>query len=918
MQNKIKSLFALTLLCFISLYVPIQAQRIDPLPQRTPLAAPKRRLVVAIIVDQFRYDYLERFSDLFTNGGFRRLVNQGAFFTDANYDYVPTFTAPGHASIFTGSVPALNGIVGNLWYDRAAGKARTMVSDTEARLVTSRGPVNDREAPSPRSLIGTTISDQIRLSNNFQSKVVAISYKDRSAILPGGHRPNGAYWFNSDAGEFVTSDYYSKELPSWVKKFNSAQRPDQYFNIRWDRLLPTSAYRRALATALPQSRSKAQKKSPPKKTPPKKTAKTTARPAAATPKETPAAALERARNAAAQNERIALLEKFLVAHRNSAEEAEAREMLIRDYALRGEQYLREGNPQRATRDFKAAFRFIPAPITDRWFGQFIFPMPVAMNAFGFRPESAALMRSFEGRFAGDANRLIQIGFFYIQIEAPLEAVRVLEGVVKSAPDDHRAHNALGTAYLINLRLDEAALEFERAIEINPRDEFANLNLANLARSVGDHQRAVRFYRQQLAAKREDAEARAGLVISLLALGRDEEAEEEMKRAFELAPEDYRFPTQLAYYYTTRKKLQLARPLVERAARIAPRYAWAHIVKANIDALEGKYGDALSTIITAQTLGSFPTLNFELVKALMLVDGYDQALEVMGNAFAITEEGEFSTLLGGVLPARSPRMDLLLERERQASLFLNEHPTTALQYRLAESLGRIEHYLKVAAGERVALAKKSRRAGADESQSTSRPRRVAPPVEGELSAGSDAGLAGAQELMQAITTFTTLDDGRQPFRMVWAARKLTESSIALDAAAQLARRAIALADSATEPDGSMRDAPLLDRQGRRAVFLGRAYDALGWALFKKGEIRGAISNLTKSVDIYPDNPERKGAMWRLAVAMEEGGDQQRALDLYIASYDPETPTSSSRKAQIESLYKKLNGSLNGLEDKLKKP
>jgi tetratricopeptide (TPR) repeat protein len=445
-----------------------------------------------------------------------------------------------------------------------------------------------------------------------------------------------------------------------------------------------------------------------------------------------------------------------------------------------------------------------------------------------------------------------------------------------------------------------------------------LNLANLTRSVGNHQRALRYYRQQLAIKGDDAEARAGMVISLLALGRDEEAEEEMKRAFEIAPEDYRFPTQLAYYYTTRKKFELARPLVERAARIAPRYAWAHIVKANIDAMEGKYGDALTTIIAAQTLGSFPTLNFELVKALMLVDGYDQALEVMGNAFEINEQGEFSTMLGGVLPTRSPRLDLLLERERQAALFLNEHPTTALQYRLAEALGRIDHYLKEAVRERAALAKKSRRTVDKNSQADSRPRRVVPAVEGELSAGSDAGLTGAQELMQAVTTFTTLDDGRQPFRMVWAARKLTDSGIALDAAVQLARRAIALADSATEPDGAMRDAPLLDRQGRRAVFLGRAYDALGWALFKKGDIRGALANLTKAVDIYPDNAERKGAMWHLAVAMEEAGDQQRALDLYIASYDPEMPTSSSRKAQIESLYKKINGSLDGLEDKLRKP
>jgi hypothetical protein len=192
----------------------------------------------------------------------------------------------------------------------------------------------------------------------------------------------------------------------------------------------------------------------------------------------------------------------------------------------------------------------------------------------------------------------------------------------------------------------------------------------------------------------------------------------------------------------------------------------------------------------------------------------------------------------------------------------------------------------------------------------------PSASAELSAGSDAGLPGVPELMRAITSFTTLDDGRQVFRMVWAARKLTGSGIALDAAVQLSQRAIAMADAATEPAGSMRDAPLLEREGRRLVFLGRAYDALGWAQFKKGDTRGAVANLLKSVETYPPSLEKKSAIWHLAVAMEETGDERRALDLYIASYDAEMPTSSVRRAQIESLYRKLNGSLAGLEDKLK--
>ena len=642
---------------------------------------------------------------------------------------------------------------------------------------------------------------------------------------------------------------------------------------------------------------------------------------------TPREAFDRARLAASQNERIDLLEKFISAGRDSRLEAEARELLMREYSLRGEQQLREASPKLAFRDFKSVLRVAPLNVSNKMFNQYIFPLPMAMNAFGYRLESVDLMRSFEPRFEGDANRLVQIGFFYVQIEAPLEAARVLERAIQLAPNDHRAHNSLGNAYLIGLRLDDAAVEFQRAVEIDPTDEFANLNLANLARTSGNHEEAVAYYRKQLALKPDDADAHGGMAIALLALGRDEEAQPHIKRAMDLAPENYRFCVQLAYFYVTRKKPAAARPLIERAAAIEPRYAWTAITKANIDALEGKYGDGLATLITAQSLGAFSTLNFELVKALMTLDGYDQSIEVMGKAFRISTEGEFETMLGGVVKARSPRLDLLLERERQVALFLNDHPTTSMQYRLAESLCRIDHYAKIAVAARKTAesAKRNARPGAskggargtEELQST-RPRRAGTgdSPNAELSAGADASLPGVPELIRAITTFTTLDDGRQPFRMVWAARKLTDSGLALTAAEQLARRAITLGEAATQPDGSMRDAPLLDREGRRAVFLGRAYDALGWALFKRGNNQGAVENLSKSVEVYPPSVERKNALWHFAIATEEAGDQRRALDLYIASYESEMPMSRARRSQIETLYKKLNGSLAGLEEKLK--
>ncbi|HYV03268.1 MAG TPA: alkaline phosphatase family protein [Blastocatellia bacterium] len=248
---------AIILLCLIFVSVPLaglaSSQRPAPArlgASRAPGSSSKPKLVVVIVIDQFRYDYLERFGDLFGKGGFRRLISQGALFTNANYSYVPTFTACGHAAIFTGSVPSQNGIVGNAWFDRDQGRVRVMVSDDNAKIVTGKGPEGSGGVASPRALIGTTIGDQMRLATNLRSKVVAISYKDRSAVLPGGQRPNGAFWFHDAIGEFVSSDYYSKELPEWVRTFNKTNRPDKFFGAKWDRSLPAAAYERAQAQNL--------------------------------------------------------------------------------------------------------------------------------------------------------------------------------------------------------------------------------------------------------------------------------------------------------------------------------------------------------------------------------------------------------------------------------------------------------------------------------------------------------------------------------------------------------------------------------------------------------------------------------------------------------------------------------------------
>ncbi len=195
--------------------------------------------MLLIVVDQFRYDYLERFGDLFGPNGFGRLLRDGASWTQSNYDHAPTYTAPGHATMMTGAYPAESGIIGNEWLDRATGKRVTSVSDDSAKLL--GGNANDPGA-SPIRLLASTVGDELRLVTNDRSKVIGISLKDRSAILPAGRHANAAYWFSVASGTMVSSTYYFNQLPAWVTAFNATKPADKYFGAKWERLLPEDEY----------------------------------------------------------------------------------------------------------------------------------------------------------------------------------------------------------------------------------------------------------------------------------------------------------------------------------------------------------------------------------------------------------------------------------------------------------------------------------------------------------------------------------------------------------------------------------------------------------------------------------------------------------------------------------------------------
>ena len=199
----------------------------------------KPKLVVGVVVDQMRWDYLYRYYDRYSEDGFKRLLKEGFTSENTNIDYVPSVTAIGHSTLYTGSVPAIHGIAGNNFIIQATGQRMYCTEDTSVVGVGAQGSVGQQ---SPRNLLVSTVTDQLRLATNFQSKVIGISIKDRGGILPGGHFANAAYWLDGDSGNWITSTYYMDNLPKWVEGFNKEKNIDKYYKKGWNTLYDIDSY----------------------------------------------------------------------------------------------------------------------------------------------------------------------------------------------------------------------------------------------------------------------------------------------------------------------------------------------------------------------------------------------------------------------------------------------------------------------------------------------------------------------------------------------------------------------------------------------------------------------------------------------------------------------------------------------------
>src|SRR5699024_6953333 len=223
--------------CILLIFIALFVGQAFAVKKAEKVERPK--LVVGIVVDQMRWDYLYRYYERYGDDGFKRLLNEGFSNENTYINHLPTVTAIGHSTVFTGSVPAVHGITGNSFTFNSTGESTTSVEDRDQESVGTDSDVGER---SPANLLVTTIGDELKLATNFRSKVIGISLKDRASILPAGHSADAAYWLETKTGNFISSTYYMDELPQWLKDFNAKNLAEQYMDQDWNTLYDLDTY----------------------------------------------------------------------------------------------------------------------------------------------------------------------------------------------------------------------------------------------------------------------------------------------------------------------------------------------------------------------------------------------------------------------------------------------------------------------------------------------------------------------------------------------------------------------------------------------------------------------------------------------------------------------------------------------------
>ncbi|HEU4797269.1 MAG TPA: TPM domain-containing protein [Pyrinomonadaceae bacterium] len=594
-------------------------------------------------------------------------------------------------------------------------------------------------------------------------------------------------------------------------------------------------------------------------------------------------------------ERTVKLKEFLDTHPNSKERARAIEYLVSAHASLGDQKLKGGDTVAGVEHLFRAIEAADATTSDKLFTGVIAQIPTNLYMRGERDTAFKAAQQIESKFGNDAKHLLALAGFYLNIERGDETIRLAESAIKLAPDLAEAHRLLALGLHISLRLDEAATEYKKTLELDPLSKVSRISLADLYRASGKAEEALALYNEQLASDPKDRAARAGKVISLLELSRQDEANKELETALTEEPRNLPLLSGAAYWFAAHGNSEKAFDLARRAVAVESRYTWAQIALAHAYLGLKQPLDAERAMRYARQFGRFPTLNYELASVLASMGFYGEAADVLREAFQ-TSDGLIHTHLAGRISVSAQSFTDLLAPERRAGVFQATGADTAENARVMKALLVFNAAITPPDGEKI---------------------------------NETAAVAAAQE-------FSSGTDAMRAFRQLYAANRLLRNGVGAAAALELVAAAKKASDDALKvpvltmavqadefrdlraraiASGNVPDVAEAPHRVLTNILQGRIADLEGWALFNQEKYTEAIEPLKHAAEILPaGTPAWRSALWHLGAVHQQTGQNELALDYYIKSYSG-GDADTVRRSVIEQLYRKLNGSLDGLDNRL---
>ena len=600
-------------------------------------------------------------------------------------------------------------------------------------------------------------------------------------------------------------------------------------------------------------------------------------------------------NAVAQKsaaERIMALNKFVANFPKSNEKTRALELIISARAEIADEKLRLNDTTGGIELFKSAVKDAPNPVSDKLFTEILLQIPTNLFLRGQQTAAIEVAKSIEEKIEGNPNQLLGLATFYIGTENAAEARRLAEKAIAINPNLPAAYQTLGLASRVNFQLEEAANAYAKALELDANSIVSKRSLAEMKRATGKIEDALQLYREILAKDESNVAAQTGLTLSLFNSGKRAEAEAEMAKSFEKSPNNLPLLVGVAYWYAAHDEGAKAVEFAQKAITVEPRYTWAYIAMARGFLLQKRPMDAEKALLTARQYGNFPTIDYEMASVKFAAGFYREAAEELKKSFAV-KLGILETQLGGRIRVRAKDFIDLLALERQASIF---EPLAADSPEHADKIKSLFDF----------------------SQKLESPD------------------MNESAISEAADEFTKGDDRMRVHRQIFAANRLLENKKAFLKVLELTKAAVGGVDSALDAPnpaaailaeelydsrriamirGQLIIVPDVPRQTLLNIVRGRIEDISGWTLYQQGKTTEAVIRLKRAVSVLPEKSSWwRGSLWRLGTALDTEGKSKEALDAYVKSYTNAEPDVTKRIV-IESVYQKLNGSLEGLDQKI---